>query len=167
MLPIKPKKKNVTKLKLRLLRLTFCNHARRIWTRPFKKASWMRAGILLSAWLSIFRWRVINRRLKKQMVNTATAAWQPLVRPPSSPRASAGGSGADSGVAELGHGCGHWRGHGGGGDAVFSSLPPPAPPAPAAQPVAAAAGEGGQEGLAEARVHEAVNDGVDAGRGVG
>lgn len=88
-------------------------------------------------------------------------------KPHSFPRGSAGTGGADGGVAELGHGGGHRRSHGGGGDAVFSCLPPPAPPALAAEPVATAAGEGGQQGLAEARVHEAVNDGVDAGRGVG
>lgn len=79
---------------------------------------------------------------------------------------SAGGGGADGGVAELGHGGHHRRGHGSGVDAVFA-LPPHAPLAAAAQAVAAAAGESGQQGLAETSVHEAVNDGVDAGRCVG
>lgn len=83
------------------------------------------------------------------------------------PPGSTGTGGADGGVAELGHGGGHGRGHGGGGDAVFSRLPLPAPPTLAAQPVATAASKGGKQGLAETRVHEAVNDGVDAGRAVG
>jgi len=86
---------------------------------------------------------------------------------PSPPRGSAvAAAGADGGVADLGHGGGHRRGHGGGGGAVFAALLPPAQAAAEAV-AAAAAGEGGQQGLAEAHVHEAVNDGVDAARGVG
>lgn len=85
----------------------------------------------------------------------------------SSPPGSSGASCADGGVAELGHGGGHRCGHGGAGHAVLSSVLLPAPQALAAEPVVAAAGEGGQQGLAEARIHEAVNDGVYTGRGVG
>ena len=108
---------------------------------------------------SILRRRETNRRLEKnrccthQRLPTATDE---------TARSSAVTGGADGGVAALGHGGHHRRSHGGGIDAVFS-LPPPTPPAEA---VTTAAGEGGQQGLTETRVHEAVNDGVDAGGGV-
>lgn len=72
-------------------------------------------------------------------------------------------SGANSCVAELGHGGCHGGGHGGSCDAVFPRIPPPALAALATQLVAETASERGQQGLPEACVHETVNDGVDAG----
>ena len=113
-----------------------------------------------------------NRRLKRKQKNRRRAHGDRFPTDTDanarlSCRGSAGAGGAHGGVAELGHGRCHGGGHRGGGDAVFSRLPPLSPAAVATEPVAAAAGEGGQQGLAEARVHEAVNDGVDAGRGVG
>ena len=116
----------------------------------------------------IWRNRNLNGRLKEQMVHAGTAVREPLLWQPALLRAgSSGPGGADGGVADLGHGGGHGRGHGGGGEAIFSRFSLPAAGALAAEPIVAAAGEGGTQGHAEASVHEAVNDGVDAGGGVG
>jgi len=70
--------------------------------------------------------------------------------------ASAVSHGADGGVAELGHG--RSRCHG-----VLLVVPERAAMAAAR---CGAARERGEQSFAEARVHEAVNDGVDAGGGV-
>lgn len=73
------------------------------------------------------------------------------------PSASAGSHGADGGVAKPGHGRPR-RDH------VLFLVPQPAAAAVLAR--RGAARERGEQGLAEACVHEAVNDGVDAGRRV-
>ena len=73
---------------------------------------------------------------------------------------------ADGHVANLGHARCH------GSDIVIGPVSPPALPvggASAGQRASAQAppGAGAEQRLAEALVHEAVDDGVDAGRGVG
>lgn len=100
-------------------------------------------------------------------MHAVTSATQMLMRPLSAPSSSAGAGGANGCVADLGHGCSHRGGHGSRSDAVFPRLLPPALTTPATDAVAAAACKRGQQGLAETCVHEAVNDGVHAGRSVG
>lgn len=109
-----------------------------------------------------------NRRLEeKKHTNKERTRWHTLLPRPLTttqlPPGSAGASGAYSGVAEFGHGGRHRCGHGGGVEAVFPTLPPIAPAALAAEAVTTTTGKGGQQSLAKTRVHEAVNDGVDAG----
>lgn len=73
------------------------------------------------------------------------------------PSASAGSHGADCRVAELRHG--RSRCHN-------VLLVVPQPTATTAMARCSAAGKGGEQGFAETRVHEAVNNWVDTGRGV-
>lgn len=74
------------------------------------------------------------------------------------PSASAGSHGADCSVTELGHGCSCCHN---------ILLVVPQPPTTTAVARCGAAQERGKQSFAETCVHEAVNDWVDAGRGVG